>query len=85
MLEYLDLIRSHTSPLRMVKGHAFKMLGAPSCPWVSRSLQMHAHSRARLLTETVLSPLCPSGTNALLLVYSSVQGLAGLWLKQGSG
>ena len=27
MLEYLDLIRSNPTPLRMVKGHAFKMLG----------------------------------------------------------
>ena len=27
MLEYVELTRRHNTPLRMVKGHAFKMLG----------------------------------------------------------
>ena len=47
MLEYLDLIRSHTSPLRMVKGHAFKMLGVPyalGSPDLCKCMHTAAHS-----------------------------------------
>ena len=31
LLEYLDLAEQHPTPMRMVTGHAFKMLGEPCC------------------------------------------------------
>jgi tRNA-dihydrouridine synthase 1 len=33
LLEYLELAEEHPTPMRMVTGHAFKMLGEPIC-WV---------------------------------------------------
>ena len=33
LLEYLDLVDLHPTPWRMVKGHAFQLLGALRCCW----------------------------------------------------
>ncbi len=32
LLEYIDICEMHPTPWRMVKGHAFKLLGAPGVP-----------------------------------------------------
>ena len=32
LLEYLDIVEQHPCPDRMVRGHAFKLLGASSLP-----------------------------------------------------
>lgn len=41
LLEYLDLVDAHPCPMRMVTGHAFRMLGAHANPWCCLSSIFH--------------------------------------------
>lgn len=56
LLEYLDLVDAHPAPMRMVTGHAFKMLG--QLYWLSRFpalLSSHCGIRCTAATQLHLN------------------------------